>query len=85
MIDHVNIGVRDPAASRASYERALAPLGIAFVMESFAGLGFGRGGRPQSGPVHVAFEAQDRATVDAFHASAIAGGRDNGPPGLPAI
>ena len=31
----------------------------------------------------MAFAAPDRATVDAFHAAALAaGGRDNGPPGL---
>jgi catechol 2,3-dioxygenase-like lactoylglutathione lyase family enzyme len=34
-------------------------------------------------PLHVAFAAPDRATVEAFHAEALAaGGRDNGPPGL---
>ena len=33
--------------------------------------------------MHVAFSAPDRATVDAFHAAALAaGGRDNGAPGL---
>jgi predicted lactoylglutathione lyase len=33
--------------------------------------------------VHVAFAADRREQVDAFHAAAIAaGGRDNGPPGL---
>jgi catechol 2,3-dioxygenase-like lactoylglutathione lyase family enzyme len=33
--------------------------------------------------VHVAFRADSRAVVDAFHKAAIAaGGRDNGPPGL---
>jgi catechol 2,3-dioxygenase-like lactoylglutathione lyase family enzyme len=32
---------------------------------------------------HIAFAAEDRATVDAFHEAAIAaGGRDNGGPGL---
>ena len=32
---------------------------------------------------HVAFGAPDHATVDAFHAAALAaGGRDNGAPGL---
>ena len=32
---------------------------------------------------HVAFTCDDRATVDAFHAAALAaGGTDNGPPGL---
>lgn len=43
------------------------------------------GGGPQPGVVHfhVAFAAKDRATVDAFHAAALAaGGRDNGGPGL---
>lgn len=33
--------------------------------------------------LHVAFEAESRAAVDAFHAAAIAqGGRDNGAPGI---
>jgi catechol 2,3-dioxygenase-like lactoylglutathione lyase family enzyme len=35
---------------------------------------------------HVAFTAADRATVDAFHAAALAaGGTDNGAPGIRAI
>jgi catechol 2,3-dioxygenase-like lactoylglutathione lyase family enzyme len=39
-------------------------------------------GKP-TGWVHLAFQASDRATVDRFHAAALAaGGRDNGPPGL---
>lgn len=42
--------------------------------------------RPADGPVaptHVAFAAPDRATVDAFHAAALAaGGTDHGAPGL---
>src|SRR4026209_1744165 len=34
-------------------------------------------------PVHVAFSAADRATVDRFHRAAVeAGGRDNGAPDL---
>lgn len=57
-----------------------------------AHLGLGAEGKPffwigtgsaPAGPVHVAFAAPDRATVDAFHAAALAaGGRDNGAPGL---
>lgn len=40
-------------------------------------------GKPAVGGCHVAFAAPDRATVDAFHAAALAaGGRDNGTPGL---
>lgn len=54
--------------------------------------GFGRGGKPDfwiggegglAKPMHVAILADDRASVDAFYAAAIAaGGRDNGPPGV---
>ena len=47
ILDHVNIGVADLAASRAFSERALAPLGITFVMANQAGIGFGRGGKPE--------------------------------------
>ena len=37
---------------------------------------------PDSG-VHVAFTAEDRDIVDAFHAAALeAGGKDNGEPGV---
>ncbi|KGJ17194.1 VOC family protein [Paracoccus sanguinis] len=40
-------------------------------------------GKPATTGVHVAFAARDRATVDAFHAAALAaGGTDNGAPGL---
>ncbi|MGF6231531.1 catechol 2,3-dioxygenase-like lactoylglutathione lyase family enzyme [Inquilinus ginsengisoli] len=54
--------------------------------------GFGKNGYPslwihqQSGErlrIHLAFTADDRATVDAFHAAALAnGGMDNGAPGI---
>ena len=57
-----------------------------------AHLGFGRDGNPffwigtgkqASRNVHVALSAPDTATVDAFHAAALAaGGTDNGAPGL---
>ena len=91
MIDHVNIGVADVATSRAFYERALAPLGYAVLMDSPWGVGLGRDGkpdlfvsnRPPSGPLHLAIAADDRAGVEAFHAAALAaGGTDNGAPGL---
>jgi catechol 2,3-dioxygenase-like lactoylglutathione lyase family enzyme len=91
VIDHVNIGVADLAASRAFYEAALAPLGCALLMDRPYGVGLGRDGkpsfwisdRPPSGPLHLAFASPDRAAVDAFHAAAVAaGGRDNGAPGL---
>ena len=91
---HVGLEVGDFAASRAFYERALEPLGIAVVMEFGEGYaGFGIPGRPSfwirqangqvSGPTHIAFHATDRDRVALFHEAALAaGGRDNGPPGL---
>ena len=93
MIDHTGFGVRDYAASKAFYERALAPLGITLIMEVMeAAAGFGHDGKPifwleeRRTPVtevHVAFLAKDRATVDAFHAAGLeAGGKDNGAPGV---
>ena len=92
MLDHISLGTSDLARSRAFYEAALAPLGIGVVMEfgDFA-CGMGSQGKPyfwitsreRSGPLHVAFAAPDRATVDAFHAAALAaGGTDNGAPGV---
>jgi catechol 2,3-dioxygenase-like lactoylglutathione lyase family enzyme len=59
----------------------------------YEGAGFGRDGKPffwlsagsggASGPLHVAFAAADRASVDAFYQAALAaGGRSNGGPGV---
>ena len=93
MIDHVGLKTSDQAASRRFYEKALAPLGYSVLMEFEEGqvVGMGVGGKPDfwfssgspSNPIHLAFSASDRGTVDAFHAAALAaGGRDNGAPGL---
>jgi catechol 2,3-dioxygenase-like lactoylglutathione lyase family enzyme len=91
VLDHVGIGVSDLERSRRFYERALAPLGMSVVLAFPGAAGFGRNGKPwfwlEEGrpvsPMHVAFTAPNRATVDAFHAAALeAGGRDNGAPGV---
>jgi catechol 2,3-dioxygenase-like lactoylglutathione lyase family enzyme len=91
LIDHLALRVRDLKRSRTFYEQALEPFGVK-VVESSQGPGFaieGGGdfwigeGEPPAAPVHVAFAAADRATVDKFHRAAVeAGGRDNGAPGL---
>ena len=93
MIDHAGIGVGDYERSKAFYTGALAPLGMTLVMEPLGrAAGFGKNGRPYFWleadrpavtQVHIAFEAPDRETVDAFHAAALeAGGTDNGGPGV---
>src|ERR1700722_425643 len=73
-LDHVSLHVGDLARSRAFYTTALAPLGIAVLMEGGDAAGFGKDCTPQfwlspggrSGPVHVAFVAANRAEVRAF-------------------
>lgn len=92
LFDHVTLRVGDLSRSRAFYEQALKPFGVRVVQSSQGPLGFVTDGcgdfwikeePPVAGPVHIAFAARDRATVDAFHAAAVqAGGGDNGPPGL---
>jgi catechol 2,3-dioxygenase-like lactoylglutathione lyase family enzyme len=98
MIDHVGFPVSDYARSKKFYERALAPLGYALVMEvqqdqhDKPAAGFGANGKPDfwiggegglNRPMHIAIAAQDRGPVDAFYGAALAaGGKDNGAPGL---
>jgi catechol 2,3-dioxygenase-like lactoylglutathione lyase family enzyme len=99
MIDHLGFAVSDYARAKAFYQQALAPLGYVVVMEFSAEqtgghptAGLGADGKPDfwiggdggiNKPLHVAFSAKDRATVDAFYAAAMAaGGSDNGGPGL---
>jgi catechol 2,3-dioxygenase-like lactoylglutathione lyase family enzyme len=98
MIDHIGIGVIDYARAKAFYDKALAPLGIALVMEVTAeqtgdqpAAGYGSDGKPyfwvgptpQTARAHIAFVADTRAAVDAFYKAGLgAGGKDNGGPGL---
>ena len=92
MIDHTGVGVSNFATSKAFYAAALAPLGYTLLMEWQQSAGFGvapksdfwiAAGTPNVPPIHVAFRAESRPQVDAFHRAAIAaGGRDNGAPGL---
>jgi catechol 2,3-dioxygenase-like lactoylglutathione lyase family enzyme len=90
MLDHIYIGVSDLERSAAFYAGALAPLAMEEVFRRPGEVAFGVSGRPfffiRAGggaePVHVAFTAPDRPTVDRFHEAGLAaGGRDNGPPG----
>ena len=94
MFDHVKFGVTDYAASKAFYLAALAPLGLVVLGEGTPAYGIEMSAdgktslclcvtdeRPAH--LHLAFVAQTRAQVDAFHAAALAaGGQDHGAPGL---
>ena len=98
MIDHMGIAVSDIDRSRKFYDGALGALGMSVQRSAEAeteggatALGYGIpgesifwiGDQEKVGEgTHVAFTADTRAQVDAFHAAGIkAGGRDNGPPG----
>lgn len=94
MFDHVKFGVSDFAASRAFYLRALAPIGIKVVAEGEPTYGIELSADDSTSLVlfetaqkpahlHIAFKADSRAQVDAFHRAALAaGGKDHGAPGL---
>jgi len=92
LIDHIQLVVRDLKASHEFYAAVLAVLEIPIVdtadgyfwadelvvsaADSPAALGV------LTGRHHLAFQAKDPATVDAFYAAALThGGRDNGAPG----
>jgi catechol 2,3-dioxygenase-like lactoylglutathione lyase family enzyme len=92
VLDHVGVPVSDFEQSKRFYAAALSPLGYELIMEpSVSAAGFGRWGKPdfwigQGEPgqaFHIAFAADERATVEAFHEAAMAaGGGDNGGSGL---
>ncbi|MBK8159701.1 MAG: VOC family protein [Rhodospirillaceae bacterium] len=95
MFDHLKFGVSDYAASKAFFLQALAPLGLEIVSEGTPAYGvelcqkgkstslclFQTAEKPAH--LHLAFVAETRAQVDAFHRAGLAaGGKDNGAPGL---
>src|SRR4051812_28126376 len=90
----MGFAVRDYDRSKAFFEQVLVPLGLTLVKEPMRqAAGFGQDGkasfwieaqgRPVQGRLHVAFSADSREAVEAFHAAALAaGGTDNGAPAL---
>jgi catechol 2,3-dioxygenase-like lactoylglutathione lyase family enzyme len=92
LIDHVQLVVRDLAASKRFYDAVLGALGIPAGMigpdffqydELFVSTATSKAaGGELTGRVHLAFQAVDRDMVGRFHAAGLeAGGRDNGAPG----
>ena len=92
LIDHIQLVVRDLSASQEFYAAVFAVLiipmggagdGFFWADELFvstAGSAAAQG--MLTGRHHLAFQARDRAMVDAFYDAALAhGGKDNGAPG----
>ena len=92
LIDHIHLVVTDLERSKRFYAAVLAALGLPMGGE---GPGFfwadelfistadspAAAGEP-TGRVHLAFQADDRAAVEAFHRAGVAaGGTDHGAPG----
>ena len=92
VVDHVLFVVEDLPASRRLYTAALAPLGIEELNEEPNCVGYGRQdlddfaiceGSPVTTAAHVAFDAADRESVDAFFEAALAAGASGrGEPGV---
>lgn len=93
LIDHIQLVVRDLAASRRFYDAILAALDIPlggeaedyfWVDELFISSADSKAAQGHlTGRHHLAFQAKDRAAVDAFHKAGLAtGARDNGAPGI---
>ena len=92
LIDHLQLVVKDLAASRRFYDAAFGALDIPmggegpdyfWADELFVSSKDSKAAQGAlTGRVHLAFQAQDRAAVDRFHRAVLAaGGRDNGAPG----
>jgi catechol 2,3-dioxygenase-like lactoylglutathione lyase family enzyme len=93
LIDHIQLVVGDIEAARTFYTAVFEVLGIPlagsgddhfWADELFVSTPGSEAAQGQlTGRHHLAFQAQDRAMVDAFHRVALAnGGRDNGAPGV---
>jgi catechol 2,3-dioxygenase-like lactoylglutathione lyase family enzyme len=90
-IDHLWLGVRDPAATRSFWQTVAPVLGLDVSDDLDDGFHVSAGdrsfalladGRPPTENVHVAFPVADDETVAEFHRVATAAGyRDNGGPG----
>jgi catechol 2,3-dioxygenase-like lactoylglutathione lyase family enzyme len=92
LIDHIQLVVKDLPASQAFYEAVFKVLkvpmggtaeGYFWADELFVSTADSEAAHGElTGRHHLAFQAQDRAMVDAFHKAALAaGGKDNGAPG----
>jgi catechol 2,3-dioxygenase-like lactoylglutathione lyase family enzyme len=87
MLDHLAIQCSDMAASGAFYDAVLEPLGVRRLIDVGVAVGYGTPPKPDfwigmfnAGDgfreSHIAFAADDRATVRAFFDAAVAAGAE---------
>lgn len=92
LIDHIQLVVRDLDASRAFYDAVFDALGFKvegegpgffWIDELFVSTASSEAAAGHlTGRHHLAFQAKDRAAVEAFHAAGLAvGAEDHGGPG----
>ena len=92
LIDHIQLVVRDLDASRKFYDAVFKALGFEiggegddffWIDELFVSTAQSEAAAGAlTGRVHLAFQAKDRAAVNAFHAAGLkAGAEDHGAPG----
>lgn len=87
LFDHVHLRVADLDASKRFYRTVFAALGHPDVVVEGPGFFYADelwvdAAKEYVTRVHLAFQAPDRETVQAFYQAALgAGGKDNGPPG----
>ena len=97
MFSHITLGCNDFARARPFWIAVMEVLGHPILFEREGGIAFGLPAGPKTfisppfdgaparagNGVHVAYLVADRASVDAFHAAALAnGGSEEGAPGL---
>lgn len=98
MFSHVTVGSNDVARAKTFYDGVGKALGLSRMADYPEAAGYGRtGGRPQlwivqpldkqratvGNGITIGLEANDRPSVDAAYAAAMAaGGKDEGKPGL---
>lgn len=96
MLHHVSLGTADLDRARIFYDAVMQPLGLTRTLDVEDAVGYGAGitvfslnlpadGQPAvpGNGVHIAFEVEKRALVDAFFDIAIAHGAvGDGAPGL---
>lgn len=87
LLDHVHLRVADVEASKRFYRAVLAAIGLPDIVQEGPGFFYADEifvdrADGYTTRVHLAFQAADRETVQAFHRAALAaGGKDNGAPG----